>query len=80
MDSMACSISDAAKMLGLGRSFVYELLAQKRLRAVKSGSRTLVLTDSIRDYLDGLPPAEISGRVRERRRRVAAQIQPEQAA
>ena len=36
------SVPDAAKHLGISRSYLFELLAAKKLRAVKLGKRTLI--------------------------------------
>src|SRR4051812_4514759 len=43
---------------GLSRSATYRLLGEGKLRAVKHGSRTLILTESLREYFASLPPAK----------------------
>jgi excisionase family DNA binding protein len=48
MDTLLCSIPDAAKALGVGRSKLYELISEKRLETVTIGRRQLVRTDSVR--------------------------------
>ena len=48
---------EAARLIGESRNTVYRLLAAGRLRAVKRGTTTLVVMDSIREYFDSLPPA-----------------------
>lgn len=48
MEPVLCSIPDAARALGLGRSKVYELLAQGQLTAIVIGRRRLVRVESIR--------------------------------
>jgi excisionase family DNA binding protein len=48
MDPVATSIADAAKALGLGRTSIYALIGDGRLKVVKLGRRTLVTTESIR--------------------------------
>ena len=48
MEAMLVSIPDAAKALGLGRSKLYELIAEKRLESVTIGRRRLVRADSVR--------------------------------
>jgi excisionase family DNA binding protein len=45
----------AATMLGESRTTIYRLVNAGKLDAVKSGSSTLVLTASIRRYLENLP-------------------------
>jgi excisionase family DNA binding protein len=48
LDTLLCSIPDAAKALGVGRSKLYELIGEGRLETVTIGRRRLVRTDSIR--------------------------------
>jgi excisionase family DNA binding protein len=48
MEAVLCSISDAAKALGLGRSKLYELIAEHRLETVTIGRRRLVRVESVR--------------------------------
>jgi len=54
---LAVTIHEAVRVSGLSRSELYRRLADGKLRAVKSGSRTLVLMDSLRAHLASLPPA-----------------------
>jgi hypothetical protein len=49
---------EAARLIGGSRSEVYRLLRQCRLRAVKRGTRLIVLVDSIREHMASLPPAQ----------------------
>lgn len=57
MESLLVSIPDAAKALGLGRSKLYELIAEGRLESVTIGRRRLVRTESVRALAlgDGAP-------------------------
>jgi excisionase family DNA binding protein len=48
LQPMLCSITDAAKALGLGRSKLYELIAERKLDTVTIGRRRLVRVDSVR--------------------------------
>jgi excisionase family DNA binding protein len=48
MEAMLCSIPDAAKALGVGRSKLYELIAEQRLETVNIGRRRLVRVESVR--------------------------------
>jgi excisionase family DNA binding protein len=52
----------AAALIGGSRSTVYRLLAAEKLRAVKRGSSTIVLTESIHEYMSSLPPATFGSR------------------
>lgn len=44
---LTLSIKDAARMLGLGRTAIYRLIGEQRLKTVKIGNRTLIKTESI---------------------------------
>ena len=57
IEPIAVPIPAASQISGLSRSAIYRELGAGRLRAVKQGARTLVLVDSIRGYLAGLPEA-----------------------
>jgi excisionase family DNA binding protein len=48
MDTVLCSIPDAAKALSLGRSKTYQLIEEGQLETVRIGRRRLVVTSSIR--------------------------------
>lgn len=48
MEAFLVSIPDAAKALGIGRSKLYDLIAEGHLETVTIGRRRLVRTDSIR--------------------------------
>lgn len=54
---IAVTIAEAQRLSGFSRSGVYRELAAGSLKAVKLGSRTLVLTNSIREHLASLPAA-----------------------
>jgi hypothetical protein len=56
------SIADARTMTGLSRSVIYRQLAAGNLRAVKGGARTLILLQSLIDYVNSLPSATFGGR------------------
>jgi excisionase family DNA binding protein len=48
MEVLAVSINDAAKVVGLGRTSIYAMIADGQLDAFKLGRRRLVRVDSIR--------------------------------
>ncbi|MGD0109012.1 MAG: helix-turn-helix domain-containing protein [Rhodopila sp.] len=56
-DRITASIPDACRISGLSRSEIYRRLAVGDIHAVKNGSRTLILLDSLRAYLASLPAA-----------------------
>jgi hypothetical protein len=57
IEPFATSIPDACRISGLSRSEIYRRLGAGDIRAVKSGSRTLILLESLRAHLARLPPA-----------------------
>lgn len=48
MDNVLTSIPEAGKMLSVGRSTLYRLIAEGKLETVKIGRRTLIRITSIR--------------------------------
>lgn len=54
------SISDAAATAAISRTELYRKISSKKIRAQKMGRRTLVVAESLRAYLAGLPAAEIN--------------------
>jgi hypothetical protein len=56
-EAIAAGIPDACRMSGLSRSEIYRRLATGDIRAIKSGTRTLILIDSLRSHLASLPAA-----------------------
>lgn len=54
MDAILCSIPEAAKALGLGRSKTYELIAAGQLVTVTIGRRRLVRIESIKAFAEKL--------------------------
>jgi len=57
LEPVTAPIQDACRFSGLSRSEIYRRLAAGDIRAVKSGSRTLIVIDSLRAHLAGLPAA-----------------------
>jgi hypothetical protein len=53
----AMTIPAAQGFSGLSRSEIYRRMAAGDISAVKNGSRTLVLTESLRAYMSSLPQA-----------------------
>jgi excisionase family DNA binding protein len=58
-EPLTMTILEAAGLPGLSRSEIYRRLGDRSLRAVKSGSRTLIVMESLRTYFAGLPEATI---------------------
>jgi excisionase family DNA binding protein len=55
---LAYSPVKAAKVLGIGRSTIFNLLARGEITASKLGTRTLISTEELQRYLASLPKAE----------------------
>lgn len=56
------TVKQAREMTGLGNTTVYALIKDGRLKSVKLGKRTLILTDSIKALLAAAPPAFKDGK------------------
>ena len=56
---IAYTILEAARVSGLGRTTIYELLGAGKLHAKKAGNRTLIPAESLLRYLENLPAAAI---------------------
>jgi excisionase family DNA binding protein len=50
--------NDAAKVLGIGRSTLFNLLARGELTARKLGTRTLITATELERYVASLPQAK----------------------
>lgn len=53
MNKLAYSINETARLLSMGRTSIYGMIADGRLDAFKLGTRTLIRADSIRRLVDG---------------------------
>jgi excisionase family DNA binding protein len=49
------SISEACRMAGIGRTKIYEAIADGTLTARKFGKRTIVLRSDLQEFLSRLP-------------------------
>jgi excisionase family DNA binding protein len=48
-------IPQASRVSGLSRSFLYRLMKDREIEAIKAGGRTLILDASLRAYLAARP-------------------------
>jgi hypothetical protein len=56
-------VKQACTIIGRGQSALYELIGAGKIRAVKSDGRTLIVVESLKDYVDTLQrehPAKIA--------------------
>jgi len=58
--AITLTIDDAVLVSGIGRTRLYELIAQGAIDCRKCAGRTLIVADSLRDFLMNLPRAKIS--------------------
>lgn len=52
---LAVGPEEAARLMGIGRTMVFNLIHDGRLRARKIGRRTLILRGDIEKFLEELP-------------------------
>ncbi|WP_068073890.1 helix-turn-helix domain-containing protein [Novosphingobium lentum] len=52
MERLAYSINDTARLLSLGRTSVYAMIADHRLESFKWGRRTLIRAESIKRLIE----------------------------
>jgi hypothetical protein len=69
LEPLLCSIKAAEAIIGRSERFVIDAIARGQLKAVKSDRRTLLVVQSLRDYVAGLPPAKGTINPRPRRPR-----------
>ena len=55
MEKLLVDILEAAKMLSISRSAIYILLAERKVKSVKSGKRRLVVVSSLHSFIESLP-------------------------
>jgi len=54
IECLVVAIPDACAMIGIGRSKLYQLLADGEIESVRVGKRRLVIVDSLRELLSRL--------------------------
>lgn len=69
LEPLLCSVAAATAIIGRGERFIIDAIARGQLQAVKSDRRTLLIVQSLRDYVATLPPAK--GTINPTRQRVA---------
>jgi len=57
--SLLISIPEACARIGIGRSFLYERLAEGSIRSVKAGRRRLVDAASLEAWAASLPESQL---------------------
>jgi hypothetical protein len=58
LEPLLCSIQAGTAIIGRSERFIIDAIAQGKLQAVKSDRRTLLVVQSLRDYVATLSPAK----------------------
>jgi hypothetical protein len=58
LEPLVCSIQAATKILGRCERSIKDMIAKGELQAIKSDARTLIVVQSMKDYVAGAPPAK----------------------
>jgi hypothetical protein len=58
LEPLLCSIQVGSAILGRSKRFIIDAIARGKLKAVKSDRRTLLVVESLKDYVASLPPAK----------------------
>jgi excisionase family DNA binding protein len=61
MEKIALTIIEACQVAGISRTSLYAAIGRGELAARKSGRRTLVLVDDLKEWISSLPPLVIGG-------------------
>jgi Helix-turn-helix domain len=61
---IAVAVPQAAQMIGRCVATIYELIGSGQIKAVKSDGRTLIIVQSLHQYINSLPEAKIAPRPR----------------
>lgn len=56
-DKISLTIQDVSKATGIGRTKIFELIRDGKLPARKIGTRTIILAEDLKIFLDKLPSA-----------------------
>ena len=57
VERLTYSVSEAARALGVSRTFIYELARQNAIRHIRLGKRVLIPRDTVCEMLAGAPSA-----------------------
>lgn len=61
LQPMAVAPGEAARLMGIGRTMLYDELASARLRSAKIGKRRLITVEAIKDWLKAREAENASG-------------------
>jgi excisionase family DNA binding protein len=52
MEKLLLTVEEAAQLLSLGRTRIYQLIRDGQLRTIKCGKSRRVVADSLRDFIE----------------------------
>jgi hypothetical protein len=58
LEPLLCSVQAGTAIIGRSERFIIDAIARGKLRAVKSDRRTLLIVQSLKDYVASLQPAK----------------------
>jgi len=58
LEPLLCSIQAGTAIIGRSERFIIDAIARGKIKAVKSDRRTLLVVQSLKDYVDKLEPAK----------------------
>lgn len=53
-NAVLCSVKDVCSRLSLGKTSVFSLMKENRIQRVKSGRRSLIVKESVDNYISSL--------------------------
>jgi hypothetical protein len=71
---LLCSIDAGKTIIGRGTQAIYDLIGAGEIRAVKSDGRTLLVVESLYEYVDSLQAAKVAPPRRRKPQRMRAEI------
>jgi hypothetical protein len=72
LEPLLCSIKAGIAIIGRSERFIIDAIARGKIKAVKSDRRTLLVVQSLKDYVDELQrQSPAKGTINPSRRRVA---------
>jgi hypothetical protein len=60
VEPILCSVPQGCQMIACGIQGMYDLIGAGKVQAVKRGTRTLLVVESLRTYAASLPPAQVA--------------------
>jgi len=61
IEPLTVTVERGTELTGLSRSEIYRRLLSRDLRAVKKGRQTLIIYESLKQFINSLPPAKFGG-------------------